>query len=144
MIPVIILLGILLLVLGEPISWSWLLLIPVLGLMAIFNLGVALIVARLSVHARDVQMIPIINRVLFYVSGIFFSVDGAFADFPVLLTMAHLVPTYEFIAIAREVLLESYTAPLLAWIGAPVWAAVTIIFGTVFFWRAEARYGLSD
>ena len=145
MIPVIILLGILLLVLGEPISWSWLLLIPVLGLMAIFNLGVALIVARLSVHARDVQqMIPIINRVLFYVSGIFFSVDGAFADFPVLLTMAHLVPTYGFVAIAREVLLESYAAPLLAWIGAPVWAAVTIIFGTVFFWRAEARYGLSD
>ena len=145
MVPVVILLGILLLVLGEPIAWSWLLIVPILALMTIFNLGAALIVARMSVHARDVQQfIPIINRVLFYVSGIFFDVDGALADFPVLLTIAHLVPTYDFIAISRDVLLGSYTAPLLAWIAAPAWALATIVFGVIFFWRAEARYGLSE
>lgn len=145
MIPVILLLGILLLVLGEPITWSWLLIIPILLVMGVFNLGVALVVARLSVHARDVQqIIPIINRVLFYASGIFFSVDGALADVPVLLTIAHLIPTYEFIALSREALLESYTAPMIAWIGAPVWAVVAIVVGVVFFWQAEARYGLSD
>jgi len=145
MIPVILLLGILLLALGEPITWSWLLAIPILAVMTVFNLGVALIVARLSVHARDVQqVIPIINRVLFYVSGIFFSVDGALAPFPVLLTIAQSIPTYEFVALARDVLLQSYTAPLIAWIGAPVWALVAIVVGVLFFWRAEARYGLSE
>jgi teichoic acid transport system permease protein len=145
MVPVVVLLGILLVVLGEPVMWSWLLLVPILGLMAVFNLGAALVVARLSVHARDVQqLIPIINRVLFYVSGIFFSVDGALANYPVLLTIAHLIPTYDFVALSRDVLLNSYSAPALAWIAAPVWALAAIAFGVVFFWRAEARYGLNE
>lgn len=145
MIPVVVLLLILLLVFGEPIAWSWLLLIPILAVMAVFNLGVALIVARLSVQTRDIQqIIPVVNRVLFYASGIIFNVDGAFADIPIALTIVHLIPTYEFIALSREVLLTSHSAPLLAWIAAPLWALATIIFGVVFFWRAEARYGLSD
>jgi len=144
-VPVMVLLGILLVVFGEPITWSWLLLPLILAVMAVFNLGAALIVARLSVHARDVQqLIPIVNRVLFYASGIFFNVDGALGDYPVLLTIAHLVPTFDFISLARDVLLESYEAPLIAWIAAPAWALVTCLVGVVYFWRAEARYGLSD
>ncbi|WP_040162921.1 ABC transporter permease [Microbacterium gorillae] len=145
MIPVVALLGILMLVFGEPISWSWLLLIPILAVMSVFNLGVALIVARLSTHARDVQQaIPIINRVLFYVTGIFFSIDGALANYPTLLAIAHWIPTYDFVSLARSVLLSSYTAPAIAWVAAGTWALVTIVVGTVFFWQAEARYGLSD
>ena len=145
MIPVVLLLGILLLIFGEPISWSWLLIIPILVVMGVFNLGVALVVARISVRTRDIQqLIPIITRVLFYASGIFFSVDGALADYPTLLTIVQLVPTYEFIAIARDVLLDGYSAPLIAWIAAPIWALVMIVGGVIFFWRAEARYGLSD
>ncbi len=145
MVPVVLLLGVLLVVFGEPIRWSWLLIFPILAVMAVFNLGLALVVARLSVHARDVQqIIPIVNRVLFYATGIFFSVDGALANYPVALTVAHLVPTYEFISMSRQVLLEGYSAPLLAWLAAPVWAVVMLVFGAVFFWRAEARYGLSD
>lgn len=144
-VPVMILLGILLLILGEPLTLSWALMIPLLVVMAVFNLGAAMVVARLSVHARDVQQfIPVVNRVLFYASGIFFNVDGALANYPVALTVAHLVPTYEFISVARDVLLDSYTAPVLAWAAAPVWAVAAIVFGTVFFWRAEARYGLGD
>lgn len=143
--PVLVLLGILLVIFGEPVRWSWLLIVPILAVMAVFNLGLAMVVARLSVYARDVQQfIPIINRVLFYATGIFFSVDGALADYPVALTIAHLVPTYEFISIARQVLLEAYSAPLLAWVAAPLWAVVMIVIGTVFFWQAEARYGLSE
>lgn len=145
MVPVVLLLGILLLVLGEPISWSWLLIIPIFAVMAVFNLGVALVVARISVRTRDVQqLIPIISRVLFYASGIFFDVDGALAAFPTLMTLVHLIPTYEFIAIARDVLMSGYSAPLLAWIAAPIWALVMIVGGLIFFWRAEPRYGLSD
>lgn len=145
MVPVVLLLGVLLLVFGEAPRWSWLLIFPILAVMGIFNFGVALIVARLSVHARDVQqVIPIINRILFYVSGIFFNVDGALREFPVLMTIVHLIPTYDFISISRAVLLDSYTSPLLAWIAAPLWAIFASIFGVIFFWRAEARYGLSD
>lgn len=145
MVPVVLLLGILLLVFGEPLAWSWLLLIPILLLMAVFNLGVALIVARLSVRTRDVQqVIPIINRVLFYVSGIFFNVDGALADYPTLLAIAHVIPTYDFISLSRDVLLSGYVAPSIVWIAAPVWTVTVIVFGVLFFWQDEAKYGLSD
>ena len=145
MIPIVVLLYLLMLALGEPASWEWLLLIPVLAVMAVFNLGIALIVARLSTHARDVQqVIPIINRVLFYATGIFFSVDGALANYPTLLTIAHLMPTYEFVSLARSALLESFVVPPIVWIAAPIWAVATLVVGAVFFWRAEARYGLSD
>lgn len=145
MVPVVVLLYILMLVFGVQVTWSWLLLIPVLALMGVFNLGVALIVARLSTHARDVQqVIPIINRVLFYATGIFFSLDGALADHPALLSVAQLIPTYDFVSLARSVLLDTHTASTFIWVVAAVWAVVTLIVGTVFFWRAEARYGLSD
>ena len=96
-------------------------------------------------HARDVQQfIPILNRALLYISGIFFDVDGALADMPVGLWLVHLIPTYDFIAISRQVMLDSYTAPAVAWIAAPLWALVTIVVGVVYFWQAEARYGLSE
>lgn len=145
MVPVVLLLGILLLVFGEPITFAWLLFVPILVVMAVFNLGVALVVARLSVRTRDVQqVIPIITRVLFYASGIFFSIDGALADYPVLLTIAQLIPTYDFISMSRDVLLSGYEAPTLAWIAGPVWAVVMIVGGVVFFWQDEAKYGLSD
>lgn len=145
MIPVMVLLAILLVIFGEPITWSWLLMIPILIVMTVFNLAIALVFARISVRTRDVQQfIPIITRVLFYISGIFFNVDGALEGYPVLLTIAHLVPTYDFIAISRDVLLQGHTAPLLAWIAAVAWAVIGIVVGVIFFWRAEAKYGLSE
>lgn len=145
MVPVVLLMYLLMIVLGEPVTWLWLLLIPILLIMGVFNLGVALIVARLSTHARDVQqIIPIINRVLFYGTGIFFSIDGALAEYPVLLSIAHLLPTYEFVTMTRGALLESVSVPDVVWIAAPIWALTTLVVGTIFFWRAEARYGLND
>lgn len=144
-IPVMLLLGVLLLIFGEPISWSWLLALPILAVMAVFNLGVALVVARIAVRTRDVQqLVPIINRILFYASGIFFNVDGALANYPPLLTAVHLIPTYDFISLARDVLLAGYEAPVLAWIAAPLWALVMIVGGVIYFWQGEPRYGLSD
>lgn len=144
MIPIVVLLAILLLVFGIPISWSWLLVIPILAMMAVFNLGVALIVARMSVWVRDVQQfIPTINRILFYASSIFFQVDVVFADNPVLLTIAHLIPTYDFIAMVRGVMLVN-PVPVLAVIAAPIWTVLAIGIGVVYFWKAEARYGLSE
>ncbi len=145
MIPVMVLLGVLLVIFGIPITWSWLLVIPILAMMSVFNFGVALIVARMSVWLRDVQQfIPIINRVLFYASAIFFQVDKIFADMPVLLTIAHLVPTYDFIALVRGAMLVDHAAPTLALIAAPVWTVLVLGVGLVYFWRAEAKYGLSD
>ncbi|WP_336645760.1 ABC transporter permease [Microbacterium sp. USHLN186] len=144
-IPIFTLLVILLPIFGVPMRWSWLLIIPILAMMALFNFGVALIVARMSVWTRDVQQfIPIVNRVLFYVSSIFFQVDLIFADNPLILTIAHLVPTYDFIAMIRGVTLVDHAVPSLALIAAPIWTVLALGIGLVYFWKAEARYGLSE
>lgn len=144
-IPIFTLLVILLPIFGVEMRWSWLLVIPILAMMALFNFGVVLIVARMSVWARDVQQfIPIVNRVLFYVSSIFFQVDLIFADNPVILTIAHLVPTYDFIALIRDVTLTGHPVPQLSLIAAPIWTVLALGIGLVYFWRAEARYGLSE
>ncbi|MDA4892381.1 MULTISPECIES: ABC transporter permease [Microbacterium] len=144
-VPVMVLLGILLLVFGEPITWSWLLMIPLLAVMGVFNLGLSLVVSRIAVRTRDIQqLVPIINRVLFYATGIFFDIDGALADYPILLGIAHLIPTYDFVSIARDVLLSGYSAPSIVWVVAPIWALVTIVVGVIYFWRGEPRYGISD
>jgi len=144
-VPVVALLAVLLLVFGVPIAWSWLLVIPILLMMAVFNLGLGLIVARMSVRVRDVQQfIPVINRLLFYASSIFFQLDEAFADHPTILTIAHLIPTYDFIALVRGVMLTDHPVPPLVMVAAPAWALLAIVIGVVYFWKAEARYGLTD
>jgi len=44
--------------------------------MTLFNIGVACLAARLTIHLRDIaQLIPFITRIIFYMSGIFFLVD---------------------------------------------------------------------
>jgi teichoic acid transport system permease protein len=144
-IPIFTLLVILLPIFGVEMRWTWLLIIPILAMMALFNFGVVLIVARMSVWARDVQQfIPIVNRVLFYVSSIFFQVDLIFADNPVILTIAHLVPTYDFIALIRDVTLTGHPVPQLSLIAAPIWTVLALGIGLIYFWKAEARYGLSE
>jgi teichoic acid transport system permease protein len=143
--PVTLLLVVLLLLFRVPPSWGWLLIVPVIALMGLFNLGVALFAARLSVHFRDLQqVIPFVTRVLFYTSGVFFSPDLLLAGQPVLLGIVHWLPTYDYIAIARAVLMPDHPADPIVWLAAVVWAVVALVVGFLFFWRAEIRYGIDD
>jgi teichoic acid transport system permease protein len=145
LIPILVVLAVLLLVFAEPLSWTWLLMIPIMGVMALFNAGVAMIAARLSVHIRDLQqVIPFVSRLLFYTSGIFFSLDLVLASRPDLLAIVHFLPTYEFITLSRDVLITGNPASPVVWIAAPIWAIVMLVVGFIFFWRAEERYGLDD
>jgi teichoic acid transport system permease protein len=60
---------------GEPVTWYWLLAIPVLLLQTIFNVGVGLFVARLGSQVNDFsQLLPFLLRTWMYMSGVLFSV----------------------------------------------------------------------
>jgi len=49
---------------GEPLTWYWLLAVPTLVLQATFNMGAALIMARLGAGAQDFsQLIPFLTRI---------------------------------------------------------------------------------
>jgi teichoic acid transport system permease protein len=59
----------------EPITWYWLLAIPVLLLQTIFNIGVGMFVARLGSQVNDFsQLLPFLLRTWMYMSGVLFSI----------------------------------------------------------------------
>lgn len=142
LLPILIVLAILLLVFGVPPQLTWLLVIPTMALMALFNAGVAMIAARASVHIRDVQqVIPFVNRLLFYTSGIFFSLDKVLEKYPAILSVVQLNPVYDFIAISRSQFIPGSQIDPILWLYASIWTGIILVFGVIFFWQAESRYG---
>ena len=141
-IPLIGLMLITLAVLGEPIRFDWLLIVPVLALMTIFGAGLAMLSARLTVHLADLnQLLPFITRVAFYVSGVFASVEKIVSHYPSLAVFMNGNPIHAYLVIARGALVSGYSATGLDWIVAIIWATCTFAVGLVFFWLAEERYG---
>lgn len=132
-------------VLGAYPMWSWMMIIPLVMLFAIFNTGVALICARLTVHVRDLtQILPLIVRVLFYTSGVLFGVNKIFEHYPVLVRVFDFHPVYEVLQIARGSIMSTVEYPGVYWLYFSIWAVVVFIGGVVFFWAAEERYGRVD
>jgi teichoic acid transport system permease protein len=61
---------------GEPFTWYWLLIIPILILQTVFNVGAAFILARFGAGFDDVsQLLPFIVRTWFYASGVMFNIQ---------------------------------------------------------------------
>src|SRR5580698_4081739 len=68
---------------GEPLSWYWLFLLPALVLQATFNMGAALIMARLGAGAQDFsQLIPFFTRIWRYFCGVMYSIASLPASLP--------------------------------------------------------------
>jgi teichoic acid transport system permease protein len=60
---------------GEPITWYWLLAIPALLLQTIFNVGCGLATARLGANVNDFsQLLPFLTRTWLYVSGVLYQI----------------------------------------------------------------------
>ncbi|MEJ5945818.1 ABC transporter permease [Pseudokineococcus basanitobsidens] len=128
-------------VFGEPLRWSWLLALPALGLLVLFTTGVALASARLTLHVRDVtQLIPFVTRLLFYISGIFFSIDRIGLP-PAAELVARLNPVQVYITLVRSGFLTEVEATSGTWLLGVGWAVLALVVGALFFWAAEERYG---
>ena len=128
------------LVSGVDITWRWPMLVPLLAMMTVFNSGTAMIAARLTTHFHDtVQILPFIFRLLFYVSGVIFSVDAYVADSTLLNTLFTLNPYYCFISLARWSIFAGnlQTDLLFSAIG---WTIVIFAGGFTWFRRAEESY----
>ncbi|WP_200809011.1 ABC transporter permease [Demequina sp. NBRC 110051] len=143
LVPMLLILAVIVLGFGAPLTWWWLLVIPAMVLMAMFNFGIALLAARVTVHLRDLtQVIPLITRLFFYASGIFFSLEEVLADQPAWMQkVAELNPVHAYITIVRDIMLGGHNAPGWMWAVAAIAGVVTMAVGIVFFWRAEERYG---
>lgn len=145
--PTIAIMVILVIAIGTMPAPQWLLLIPLVAVFFLFNAGVTLITARLTVHFRDLsQLLPFITRLLFYTSGLFFSIDERLQDHKTLLRIADFHPLHEFLTLARGILLEGPTYEIRneLWIYASAWSFGVLAIGIAFFWAAEERYGRTD
>jgi teichoic acid transport system permease protein len=68
---------------GEPITWYWLLIVPVLALQSLFNVGCSFILARWGSGFDDVsQLLPFIIRTWMYASGVIFSIQTTLTLIP--------------------------------------------------------------
>jgi teichoic acid transport system permease protein len=68
---------------GEPLTWYWLLLIPALLMQATFNMGAALLIARVGAGAQDIsQLVPFLVRVWRYFCGVMYSIAALPAELP--------------------------------------------------------------
>lgn len=136
------LLGIVLLT-GEPITVAWLLLLPVLFLQCLFNFGLALVVARLGFHFRDVeQFLPYALRMWMYLSGIFYTlgfVSERLGD-NWILALFEWNPAYAFATLTRSALLEQHSAGGQEWLVAATWALALVVAGFFFFRAREIDY----
>ncbi|MGR6318381.1 ABC transporter permease [Micromonospora soli] len=133
---------------GEPLSFRWLLIAPMLLLQTVFNVGLTMVMARLGSKLTDLkQVMPFVLRTWMYASGVLY---------PVSLFREHLPhwaakllecnPPLVFIELARYALLDSHqphmtTSPLILWGLALAWAVVMGLGGFVYFWRGEEEYG---
>ncbi|WP_419922416.1 ABC transporter permease [Candidatus Poriferisodalis sp.] len=125
---------------GELPTLRWLVLPAVLVGQFAFNFGVALLVARIGTTMRDLrQILPHLFRLLFYGSGVIFSVD-AFVQSTAWRRAFALNPIYDVITCARWCLLGE-PVDLWAVAGLVVWCIVMPALGFVVFHRSEQRLG---
>lgn len=127
------------------VSISWLMIFPLIALMFVFNIGLATTMARITVHVQDLnKLIPFISRLLFYVSGVFFAVEKILASDSIYAQIIKVNPIYSFLSLARGYLVYGYEVDPWMWVSVIAWSFGIAIFGVIFFWRAEERYGRED
>ncbi|NVM93929.1 ABC transporter permease [Arthrobacter wenxiniae] len=124
----------------EPISWRWLLLVPVLALQFIFNLGIGLILARIISRVNDVtHLLPFTLRLLMYMSAVFYSLDR-FSNHPTIYWLMQANPMFLIIDITRDAVMYGVTPSWHSWAMLSAWASIALIVGMLFFWKAEESY----
>jgi teichoic acid transport system permease protein len=96
---------------GEPLSWYWLLALPVLVLQTLFNVGSGLLLARVGAGLTDVsQLLPFIVRTWMYASGVMFSIQtmkSLAVGHRLLGFLLQINPAAVYITLTRNALLAS-------------------------------------
>ena len=128
---------------GEPVVATWLLLPAVIALQLVFNFGATFVSARLTDKFRDLEnILPFVFRLGFYGSGVIFSVD-AYLDNPVARRLFLANPFYVYLTLARDLLLADYQAEYVGWMwmSALAWAVAAFVLGLLYFRAGEREYG---
>ena len=95
---------------GEPLTWYWLLALPALALQALFNVGMGLSLARVGAGADDFsQLLPFLIRTWLYFSGVMFSIQtiSSLRHHHTLTHLLQINPAAVYIGLVRNAILQS-------------------------------------
>lgn len=139
-------LAVIVLAFGEPLTPRWLLIAPVLLAQSLFNMGVALAMARVGAKYTDAaQLVPFITRTWLYFSGVFYNLTTLTKHAPSWAgTLLEANPAHVYIALMRYSLMDSVSSaslPAHIWVLAIAWGLAIGIGGYIYFWKAEEEYG---
>lgn len=128
---------------GEPVTWRWVEMVPVIGLQAMFCLGLAFVVARIGARVPDTaQIVPFIARVWMYTSGIMYSVQVFAHGHPYWVsTILTLNPASVYLSLGRHAVLVGSNVSPIMWLVAIAWSTGTLAVAFLYFWRGEEMYG---
>ncbi|MFJ4918972.1 ABC transporter permease [Streptomyces sp. NPDC088725] len=131
---------------GSYPSLSWVLILPALALQFLFNMGLALVMARMGSKTPDLaQLMPFVMRTWMYASGVMFSIPVMLAGKPSWIAdVLQYNPVAIYMDLIRFALIDGYGSdnlPAHVWFVALAWAVFVALIGFVYFWKAEERYG---
>jgi teichoic acid transport system permease protein len=97
---------------GEPLTPYWLLALPALLLLTMFNAGIALFAARIGARVNDfAQLLPFLMRTWLYLSGVLYSIQQLVAqhaqNYGWATTLLQANPAAVYITLMRDSLLTS-------------------------------------
>lgn len=125
----------------EPITWKWLMFIPIVAIQFLFNLGLSLVLARIVSEWHDfTHIIAFGTRIWMYLSAIFYSVDR-FEDLPIIQEIMYLNPLFCILDMSRDVILYDTWPDTMRWIVLGAWTVGFLVAGTILFWQGEESYG---
>ncbi len=127
---------------GELPGFDWLLVIPASMLLAIFVVGLSLFAARLAEASGDViNLLPWVFRILFYLSGIIYSVDK-FVEEAWQRDLFLINPLHSLLSLARYPVVPEASPISWTLLGVAVaWTVLVLFTGLWFFRGGEAEYG---
>ncbi len=123
-------------------SVTWLMVVPIIVIQSLFNLGLAMFVARFAFHFRDTQQfLPYALRIWFYVSGVLIPIEARFVTIPAARAILQANPIYVIIDVSRDAFMYG-VVDLQQVAVAAMWAVALFVGGFLYFRRAEHEYGL--
>ncbi|MGC5585576.1 ABC transporter permease [Ornithinimicrobium sp. W1679] len=146
-VPAFIVLVLIALVSRERPSVEWLLFPVALMVVGLVGLGTAMIGAPLIHAVRDAaNLMPVLTRLLRYVSGVFFSLEYALTERLAaapgwLAWVLEYQPVAVCLTLVRETLMGEYAVRWETWAVAGGWAVGLTSVGFLLFWRGEGTYG---
>ena len=139
-IPVFVVMTIVVLAYGNWPHVRWLLILPVFMIQNAFSLGIGLIGARINHSYRDLEnLLPFVFRLLFYISGVLYSVDSVVED-DFWRAIFLLNPMYCLVSLWRWVMVGTPTG-VEVWLATGVWSLLALMVGLSAFRSKETTYG---